>query len=187
VNRLRVARMGKSDGSAGIDDYNLSILYSTNSGPLNERNYQSVSGLINGYCGQELVSAGSVNPGGTVQGEHHDYATQGFYSLTFDPVRASAIAIRIDKAPGQANPYIHYGVIEAEVYPWPVLNSRRGHDAIELSWSSFLAGYIVEGSKSIGPEANWRPVDSSPPSAVLGDIHVLVPVNDTAKYFRLSK
>ena len=58
VNRIRVKKNGDTDqagdasgapGLAPIDNMDLTILYTTDSGPLESRTYQAVTGLTNGF------------------------------------------------------------------------------------------------------------------------------------------
>lgn len=125
VTRLRVAKNGDTDGTASgapglapIDNMDLTILFSTDSGPLESRTYQAVSNLTNGFQGTELINAGTVNSvNGTVDNDHHDFtADGGFYSLTFDPVSATAVAIRFTRDAGDTAGFTHYSAFEIEVY-----------------------------------------------------------------------
>ncbi len=124
MSRLRVAKRGDSDGTAGgapglapIDNMDLTILFSTDTGPLESRTYQPVTGLTNGFQGTELINADTVNSSnGTVDNDHHDFATSGFYSLTFDPVAATAFAIRFARDAGDSAAFTHYSSFEIEVY-----------------------------------------------------------------------
>ena len=83
----------------------LQVLYTTDTGPLNERTYQPVSGLTNGFNGTELINATAVDSStATVLGEIHQFSTDGWFSLTFNEVNATAIALGIAKPAGSANP-----------------------------------------------------------------------------------
>ncbi len=126
VNRIRVAKQGDTDeasnsgipGQEPLDNMDLTILFSTDSGPLESRTYQAVSGLTNGFQGTELINADTVNSfDGTVDNDHHDFTNDGgFYSLTFNPVSATAIAIRFARDAGDTQDFTHYSAFEIEVY-----------------------------------------------------------------------
>jgi len=184
-NRLRVAKLGNSDGISGIDNFDLSILYSTNTGALNSRTYQLVSGLASGFYGQELINADSVNPNGTVQREHQDYATQGFYSLTFNPVPATAIAIQFNRSSGDA-PWCNYGVYEAQIYPVAKLTDPSIPGLMVMTWPSTLAGYILECSPTLGSTAIWQSVGQLPIVAN-GNNYTVLPETNSAMFFRLHQ
>lgn len=121
VNRIRVAKIGDTNGggSGDIDKMDLEILYTNDSGPLEGRNYQRVSKLQNGFFGAERIKAASVNLDGTVEDDRHDFATGGFYSLTFDTVEATAIAIRFDRDDRGSGIAVHYGTYEFQAHDGP--------------------------------------------------------------------
>lgn len=62
VNQIRVAKPGHIDGSgagapgiAPFDNMDLEILYTTDTGPLKDRVYHSVTGLTSGFESMELI------------------------------------------------------------------------------------------------------------------------------------
>jgi hypothetical protein len=96
---------------------NVQILYTTDTGPLNERTYHAVTGLRSGFNGTELIKAGSVDSStATVLGETHEFAADGWFSLTFNEINATAIAYGLVKPDGSANPYINYPIFEFQLY-----------------------------------------------------------------------
>jgi hypothetical protein len=118
VNRIRVAKVtNQVTGSGIVEPMNVQILYTTDTGPLNERTYQPVSGLTNGFNGTELIKADAVDSTtAIVLGEIHQFSTDGWFSLMFSEVNATAIAYGIVKPDGSANPYINYPVWEFQLY-----------------------------------------------------------------------
>ena len=130
VNRIRVAKVtNQVTGSGIVEPMDLQLLYTTDTGPLNERTYQPVSGLTSGFNGTELINATTVDSStATVLGETHQYSTDGYFSLTFDEVNATAIAFGIIKPDGSANPYINYPVWEFELYHSEVIEQPGDFD-----------------------------------------------------------
>ena len=123
IDRIRVAKGGNIDGlGAGapglepIDNMDLEILVTTDSGPLESRNYVRVSSLTNGYQGEELIEADEVLADGFVDNDHHDFEFDGWYSLSFAPVQATALAISFARDSEDSAPYVHYFSYELEVY-----------------------------------------------------------------------
>jgi hypothetical protein len=118
VNRIRVNKVtNQVTGSGIVEPMNVQILYTTDSGPLNQRTYQPVTGLTNGFNGSELVNAPTVDsPTASVLGEIHEFAADGWFSLSFNAVNATAIAYVIAKPDGSANQYINYPIAEFELY-----------------------------------------------------------------------
>jgi hypothetical protein len=116
VNRIRVAKLGDDDGDSVIDRMNIEILWSADAGPLENRNYLRVSSMTNGYLGSERVVADKINSNGSVDNEHHDFASNGWFSLRFDTVAATTIAIRFERSPLDPYPFTHYPIYEAELY-----------------------------------------------------------------------
>jgi hypothetical protein len=110
VNRIRLYK----DTYAG--PHNLTIQYTTDTGPLTSRDWSNVTGLSNGYVGTELLNATSVNSGGTVTGDAHDSPNgDGWASLLFDNVAATGLRIAFS---GGAT-YKHYHVYELEAWYMP--------------------------------------------------------------------
>ena len=126
VNRLRVAKWGDTDdggsgagapGIAPIDNMDLQILFTTDTGPLESREYAPVGGLTNGFGGTELINADAVNAvDATVDNDHHDFSADGWYSLTFDAVDATGLAILFSRDAGDSSPFTHYRTFEIEVH-----------------------------------------------------------------------
>ena len=126
LGRLRVAKWGDTDdagpnsGAPGIepiDNMDLEILYTTDTGPLEERTYQPVTGLISGFNGEELIQADAVDSAtGTVDNEHHNFAIDGWYSLTFDAIDATALAVRFSRDSGDSTAFTHYRAYEFQLF-----------------------------------------------------------------------
>ena len=92
VNRLRLWK--SADGGGGNNSKNLTIAYTTDTGPLAGRSWTTVTDLTNGFMGTELMHATSVNSDGTVTGDvHESLAGDGWASLTFDAVNATGLRI----------------------------------------------------------------------------------------------
>jgi len=92
VDRIRLWK--SADGGGGNNSKNLTIQYTTDSGPLPGRTWTTVTNLTNGYMGTELLHATSVNSNGTVTEDVHESAAgDGWASLTFDTVTATGIRI----------------------------------------------------------------------------------------------
>lgn len=118
VDRLRVAKTtGDMDGVDGrVDVMDLEILYTTDTGPLNQRVYHRVSDLTNGYLGGELINA-TVNADGTIDNDVHNPATDGmWWSVTFKPIWATALALRVARDPGDVQPWVHYTASEFQIF-----------------------------------------------------------------------
>ncbi len=114
VNRLRVAKHGSIDAGP-FAQMNLRILFSTDTGPLESRQYAPVAGLTNGFKGRELIQAERVSRAGVFR-ENHDFESNGFYSLTFFDVNATAIAIRVERDREDSQPWSHYRPLEVQLY-----------------------------------------------------------------------
>jgi hypothetical protein len=118
VNRIRVDKVtNQVTGSGIVEPMNVQILYTTDTGPMNERTFHPVSGLHSGFNGTELVHATSVDSStATVLSEIAQFSTDGWFSLTFGEVNATAIEYLIAKPNGSANPYINYPIAEFQLY-----------------------------------------------------------------------
>ena len=124
IERIRVAKQGDTDqagsgsgtpGLAPIDSMNLQILFTTDTGPLNQRNYRPVSGLTNGFAGTERIEAAGIDPeNATVDRDVHNFATDGWYSLTFDTVEATGLAILFSRDSGDTAAWTHYPINEIQ-------------------------------------------------------------------------
>ena len=107
----------KSDGGGGPGVKNLVIQYTTDShANLSMRSWLTVSSLVNGIGGTELLNAAAVNPNGTVIGDIHDSDVSGWAALTFATVNATGVRIEF-AAPGGG--FNHYRVGEFEAYGEP--------------------------------------------------------------------
>jgi hypothetical protein len=100
----------------------LDILFTTSSTaiPLPDRVFSHVTSLTNGFGGAELMNAASVNANGTVDGDIHSSDTDGWASLSFDPIVATGIAIRFYYHHSDTDWYQHYLVYEFQAYGQPV-------------------------------------------------------------------
>ena len=54
--------------------------------------------------------------------------------------------------------------------------------AVAMTWSAASAGYVLEFSASLGPDAAWTPVNPQPTGATFTS-----PCQQPARYFRLRK
>lgn len=110
VNRIRLWKT--PDGGGGQNSKDLVIDYTTDpSGPLSARQWKRVTGLKNGFAGQELMKIGFVEPVGWITNDQHNSpAGDGWASLSFDPVTASGIRVGF-RSPG----LVHYRVGELQV------------------------------------------------------------------------
>lgn len=192
VNRLRVAKLGDIDGLPGSDVMDLVIEYSVDFGELPERTYYPVAGLANGYQGAELIKATAVNPGGTIENDTHNYAADGWYSVTFDAVNATALAIRLARDPADPYPYIHYPAYEYQAFyspvsaaPPPVLGIALAAGTITLSWPASAAGFELESAAGI-VGLPWSKVEQ-PVVPENGLNTVAVAATGSTQFFRLRK
>jgi hypothetical protein len=118
VNRVRVDKVSNQvTGSGFVEPMDVQILYTTDTGPLNQRTYQPVSGLTSGFNGTELINAASIDPStATVHSEIAQFSTDGWFSLMFNAVNATGIEYVISKPSGSANQFINYPVAEFQLY-----------------------------------------------------------------------
>ncbi|MBJ43393.1 MAG: hypothetical protein CMJ80_08985 [Planctomycetaceae bacterium] len=168
VSRLRVSKWGEADGTAAgtpgiepFDSLDLQILYTTDTGPLNQRAYVPVSGLTSGYLGSELIVANGLDPtNATVDGDHHDFDADGFYSLTFDAVAATGISIRFERDANDTAPWTHYYVNEIELRdgasdPLPIFGIDVFRVADLPHLSSSIATYLRPGPQTFYFESDF--------------------------------
>lgn len=116
---------------------NLVVRYTTDSGPMSMRGWTHVTGLVNGFNGQEMMVADSVLSEGIVWGDFHDSVDNGdgWASLTFDPVEATGMAIEFSKTEGTTYSFVHYKVHEFLAYApsgLPISVNREEKGIFEL-------------------------------------------------------
>jgi hypothetical protein len=117
VDRIRVNKFTNNVAGGGTEPMDLQILYTTDTGPLEQRTYQPVSGLTNGFEGTELIVADTIDANSaTVFGDLHQFPVDGWFSLTFNAVDATAIAFAFKKPDGAPIPWVHYPTTEIELY-----------------------------------------------------------------------
>jgi len=141
--------------------------------------------------GTELISAETINADGTVVREHHDFATSGFYSLTFQEVAATAIAMRVERDANDPRPFTHYPIHEFEAYNvtgetnTPSLQIVGSAPNIIVSWPASATGFTLQTTDKL-PSAAWSTVTTTP--VVEGGLNkVTVPISGAAGFYRLSK
>ncbi|MEX0586070.1 MAG: lamin tail domain-containing protein, partial [Pirellulales bacterium] len=137
VDRLRVARQtlfncncSDVDGlnASYNDNVDLEILWTADTGPLRSRTYQPVSAMTNGSGGAELLNADAVNANGTISRDHHASTVNGqWWSVTFNPVNATALAVRVSRSSGEPSNRVFYPVAEYEAYRSVVETSPTGN------------------------------------------------------------
>jgi hypothetical protein len=121
VSRIRLYKDNDGGGGTQSDPVkNLIIEYTTSSPavPLEGRTWVRVSGLTNGYLGAELLTAAAVNADGTVTRDSHNSTTNGWASLSFAPVEATAVRIGFSNVTSNTF-FNHYKVHEFEAYGAP--------------------------------------------------------------------
>jgi hypothetical protein len=187
VNRIRVAKVTNQVTASGIvEPMDLQVLYTTDTGPLNERTYQPVSGLTNGFGGTELINASSVDSStASVLGEIHQFGTDGWFSLSFDAVNATAIALGIAKPDGSANQYINYPIYEFELYAPSVANpgDHNGDDFVNAA--DYVVWRKMPGAFPDG-YSTWRINFGNPPSSGVGLNGGAIPEPTTAAWLALA-
>ncbi|MEX0868022.1 MAG: FecR domain-containing protein [Pirellulales bacterium] len=120
VAALRVAKFGDTDNAGGapglgpIDHMDLQVLYTTDKGPLHERTYAPVDNLRT-FAGERIRAASVDSVTGEVDNDRHNFAKDGWYRFGFEPVEATAIALRFARDEADTAPYTHYRVFEFEV------------------------------------------------------------------------
>ena len=118
VRRIRVAKQGNTDTvGAKVDRMDLQILYTNDTRPLSRREFQPVDSLTNGFNGEEMIHADGIDATcATVDNDIHDFEKHGFYSLSFQPVEATAVAIRFSRDSADLEPWTHYPICEMEIH-----------------------------------------------------------------------
>lgn len=113
VDGLRVAKFTDDiEDNGGADTMDLRILYATDGGPLHERIYLPVSGMQNGYGGADPISAVEVRSDGSIIGDSHSPADGLWWSVEFESVEATAIALQFVKTGGDGGFFVHYPTLE---------------------------------------------------------------------------
>lgn len=191
ANHLRVAKIGDIDGLTGPWTMNLEIMYTFGIGDPTNRTYYPVSGLQNGYNGAELMKAVAVNPDGTIQKDTHDFAVDGWYSLTFDSVNATALAIQLAREPSDPYPYVHYPSFEIQGLYSPVVTATppslgitAGTGGLTISWPISAAGYGLYAAPTL--PGSWTNVNQTVIQEG-GTNKVTLPATGAAQFFRLQK
>ncbi len=105
-----------TDANGGTDRMRLEILYTTDMSPLNQRVYRRVTGMQNGVGGAEPIAAETVQSDGVIVGDTHSPAHGTWWSVSFDPIYATGIALRFHKLSGSGGSFVHYPVNEFQVY-----------------------------------------------------------------------
>jgi hypothetical protein len=110
VQRIRLWKDEHGGGGSNFKD--LVIQYTTDATPsLETGTWQNVTGLMNGFQGSELLSAGAVNTDGTVVHDVHNSLQSGWASLSFDPVMATGVRIGFS-----GTSFLHYRVYELQAW-----------------------------------------------------------------------
>jgi hypothetical protein len=143
VDRIRLFK--DEDGGGGSDApsiKDLDIFYTSDSTAISlpNRQFVHVTSLTNGFGGTELMTAASVNANGTVDGDIHSSDTNGWASLSFDPIVATGIAIRFYYHKSDTDLYQHYMVDEFQAYG--VVVPEPSTIALVTSCSISLLGYV---------------------------------------------
>ncbi len=115
INQLRFYKTTADiDGVGNAVDYpNLEILVSLDTGALNTRSYFRVTGMINGDQGAELLTAVRFNSDGTIEQE---YGSNSWFTITFNPVTVTAVAIAVERSAIDDLPYVHYPFSEVQTF-----------------------------------------------------------------------
>ena len=195
VNRIRVAKESSDiDGTGHADSHmNIRVVFTTDAGPLTNRTYQPVTGLWNGWEGTETFNAISTFADDSVIGEFGNvYGVNGYgyYSLSFDKVNATAIALQLVRT-GLAGEYsyVNYPVYEIEAYNEvrnDVLSGTSSAGKINLSWSASLMGYSLQSAAQVSGIPVWNAVTNAP-MLVGTNYHVTLSAPGKPQYFRLKK
>jgi hypothetical protein len=150
VSRIRIYKdndTGSPDDLVGRKDLLIQYTTGTNT-DITLRTWTNVTGLTNGYLGNELLVATSVNSNGTVVGDYHDSpAGDGWGSLTFDPIQATGMRIYFSKTVGEQNTYMHYLVYEIQFYGLD--NTAVPEPASVCIFSAISIGVFLSRKKSL--------------------------------------
>ena len=118
VTRIRVWKDDDGTGFPTPMPKDLTIFVSNDEGPLAQRTWTRVSGLMGGFGGAEVYHADSISTDGFVWGDMHDSVNEGhgWGSLVFDPILATGVCIQFANSAGATLPYVHYKLHELEAY-----------------------------------------------------------------------
>jgi len=95
---------------------NIQLLYSTDDPedrPLDRFNWKQVGEATNGYASTEMLNLQIVRPDGYLFGEEHNSQSDGWGSVSFAPVEATALALEVSANGGEYN---HFCVSEIEAF-----------------------------------------------------------------------
>jgi alpha-L-fucosidase len=157
VTRLRINKEIYHGG--GLDIW---VYYTTDTdADLHRRNWKPVTGLTNGYLGTELITLGypeaSVS-GNKIEGDLHD----GWFSVTFDPVYATGVAMGFMGNATIGIEYLHPLIREAELY-----GVKRG------AWAPIPADRAGETGVIVHvPDKAIDPIDTVLVLDVKGELHI---------------
>jgi hypothetical protein len=118
VTRIRVWKDDDGTGWPTPMPKDLVIFVTTDEGPLAQRTWTRVTGLIGNFGGAEVFHADSIGSDGSVWGDVHDSVNEGdgWGSLVFDPVLATGVCIQFANSPVNTVQYVHYKLHEFEAY-----------------------------------------------------------------------
>jgi len=102
VNRIRQFK------GSDYGPHDESIQYTTDTGTLTSRNWANVAGMSNGFDESELLKASAVNSDGTISQDFHNSPTDGWASLSFDPITATGIRIKFSGSEPCCNHFREY-------------------------------------------------------------------------------
>jgi hypothetical protein len=196
IGSLRVAKFGDTDGTtngapgiAPIDHMDVQILVTTDGGDLNARNYQPVSGLANSPG--EPINADAIDPAtGTIDNDRHNFPDDGWYTLTFDPVAATALAVRFERDEDDTARWTHYGVLEFEIregstaaFQITGFNYDSGAGMAVLTWESRPgAAYTIQSSTTLQADS-WSDLEDFIPSAGSSTSHTVALPNGAEELY----
>jgi hypothetical protein len=137
VTRIRLWKDDDGTGYPTPMPKDLTIFYTSDEGPLDQRTWTRVSGLVGNFGGTEVFHADSIGADGFVWGDVHDSVNEGdgWGSLVFVPAMATGVRIQFANSAGCPSPYVHYKVHEFEAY-------AAGSEAVrETSWGLIKSLY----------------------------------------------
>jgi hypothetical protein len=118
VTRIRIWKDDDGTGWPTPVPKDLTIYVSNDEGPLAQRTWMRVSGLMGGFGGAEAYCADSISTDGFVWGDRHDSVNEGhgWGSLVFNPALATGVCIQFANSAGATTQYVHYKLHEIEAY-----------------------------------------------------------------------